>query len=760
MKRFNFWPKTKRKTKLYQTTLRLRIGFLAIFILFSLVISPIAQARIFNPHNIITDRELTDYSSLSQAAIQKFLERKNSVLARYSQMADGKPMKVSEIVWTIAQTHKINPKFLLTTLEKEQGLISRSQATEKALDWATGYSCYGGGCNEKYKGLYNQLEATAETQEIYIQKASQFSFRVGQPSKSFDGLEVIPANQATANLYIYTPYVGYSPEIGVTAPYGGNRLFWRIWHRYFSSQKFLDGQVVSHNGNYYLIQNNRKRKFMSRELFLKDYRESDAINVSSTDLAAYPDGPVVEFSANTLVRSDASGQIYLISENQKRPIIDNSALALLDDFRIAVTASEVPTVSESKLTPYSLGTLISSASVFPQGKLFKGPARSGFATGDAGGPDGVIWQIKDGLKHKVDQAVWQNRFEGEEAEPISADALEAYPTGSPLGLKDGTFVINGGNYYLISSGERVKIEDAGIFDRVFGLSKKNSALSVSSELLEVHKAGENIDYIDDTIQDLPQASAPNAAAGSYSAEFSSLEPEGLIMVSGQTQSITIKFKNNGGSIWQNGDVWLEIKDKEADTSSFGAAEKINFTENSVASSQIASFTFDLTAPSGKSGLLTQEFGLYYNKNGTPTKITSIGKFVIVKTGVAAQILEHDIPAAIRNTWRPVEIKMKIQNTSSDIEWLSNKTVLELYNADGSESPFYDPNDWIRKEAVGVPLNKPRIAPGETGEFIFTLDPRNIKAGIYVLNFQLKLLDKDKEVFLNGGTEWRREIRVD
>ncbi len=741
---FSFSHKTKTKNQ-QKPYLKLRIGILALFILSPLI----TQARTFNPHNIITDDELINKNSLSQTAIQKFLERENSVLARYSQIIDSKTLKASEMIWQISQKHGINPKFLLTTLEKEQSLIHKDQATEKALDWATGYGCYGGTCKEKYRGFYNQAEATAETQEIYWQKAGQFSFNVGQTSTTFDGYPVTPANKATANLYIYTPYVGYSPELGVTAPYGGNRLFWRIWHRYFTNQKFHDGQVVKNGENFWLIQNNQKRKFASKELFLADYKLSDAITVSAKDLAAYPDGQTINFTDNTLVKSAASGQIYLLSQQQKRPIIDNAALALLTDFSIAITESEIPVISEDQLVSYTLGSLISSSSVYPQGKLFKDSS-------------GKIWQVQDNLKHEVDPAVWQNRFDSASPEVITTEQLDKYPTGAPVKLKDGTFVIgtDSGSYYLITAGERMKIQDLGIFDRVFGPDKKNSALRVSAALLEIHSAGDIIDYIDDTIQDSASATPATTVTGNFGANFDSMTPDGLIMVNGQSQPVTIRFKNNGSAAWNNNNVWLEVTDKGKTTSSFGVSEKIYPVETNIASSQIANFTFSLTAPTDQSGLLNQEFSLYYNNNGTPTKITSIGKFIIVKAGISAQIIEHNIPVAVKNTWRPIAITMKIQNTSADTIWLARKTALEIYNLDGSTSYFYDPNDWVRKEVAAVPVGKTYIKPGEIGEFKFTLDPRNIKRNSYILNFKLKLLDQEKDIYLNGGLEWHREIRVD
>jgi hypothetical protein len=306
----------------------------------------------------------------------------------------------------------------------------------------------------------------------------------------------------------------------------------------------------------------------------------------------------------------------------------------------------------------------------------------------------------------------------------------------------------------------MKIDDPTIFNHVFGLSKKNSALTISSALLDVHDAGEIIDYIDDTIQNSAPTTPTTSSSGNYNAVFDSMTPDGLILTTGQAAAVNIKFKNNGSTSWNESNVWLEITNKGEAASSFSVPDKVTVTETSVSNGQIGNFTFNLTAPTDRSGLLNQEFTLYYNKNGTPTKIASIGKFIIVKPGVSAQIIEHNIPIAVSNLWKPIDITMKIKNTSADTAWLNRKTALELYNLDGTTSYFYDPNDWVREEVVGVPLNGSTIEPGEIGEFKFTLDPRNIKPNHYILNFQLKLLDQDEDVFLDGRDQWHREIRVD
>ncbi|MFA6322288.1 MAG: hypothetical protein WCX71_02310 [Candidatus Buchananbacteria bacterium] len=754
--------KNSHQTKSRQkNALKLRVGVLALFVL---LLPQQIFARTFNPHNIITDEELTDQDSLSQAAIQNFLKQEKSILASYHQKVDGQSLSAAEIIWTISQKHNISPKFLLTTLEKEQGLIRRTSAPQKAFDWACGYGCFNNTCKEKFRGFYNQVEAAAETQEIYRQKAGQFSFQINKTTMTNDGFAVTPQNQATANFYIYTPYVGYSPELGVMAQNGGNRLFWTIWQRYFTEQKFLDGQIVTDNANYWLITNNTKRKFLSQELFLSDYKLTDAIFTSAKNLAAYPDGLPIKFAQNTLVKSAISGQIYLIDGNQKRPIIEESALALLSDFHLALTGNEITSVSEEDLQDYSIGSMIASTSVMPQGKLYQDTS-------------GAIWLVKDGMKYLVDPLVWQTNFNAKPMETIEAAALEQYQKGSPVKFKDGTFLNVDGSYYLISDGERMKINNLGVFDRVFGLEKKNGAIKVSAALLNVHAAGDIIDYVDDTIVDaLSNASsndstnpASNLNSGSYEANFVSQEPQGLVSKTGQSQNVTITFKNIGSATWQKGQVWLAHNDQGKNTSSFTMPTQVQLNQDTVAPGQDGTFTFSLTAPTDKNGLIAEDFSLYYNTQ-TPTKIFTVTKFILVEgeitktnasanTSITSQITSQNLPAKIKNTAKPVAVKIKIKNTSKNTVWLSKKTALEIYTATGAASPFYDKNDWVRKNVAAVPANKSSIKPGETAEFKFTLAAKGLKAGNYTLKFQLNLLDKNQSVLINDKSDWQHTIKV-
>lgn len=752
----------KNKTKISQKIIfKLRLAFLAL-----LIISLPAPAfcRTFDPNNIITDEELSDKNSLSISAIQNFLEQKNSVLKNYSQTIDGKKMLASEMIWQVGQKHNISPKFILTTLEKEKSLLSKTSATQSTLDWACGFGCYGGTCREKYRGFYNQIEAAAETQEAYRLKASQFNYRVGLTSKTFDNFLVTPQNQATANFYIYTPYVGYSPELGVTDQNGGNRLFWRIWHRYFSNQKFLDGQVVTDGLNYWLIKNNLKYQFASKEIFLGDYKLSDAILTTQDNLKYYPDGTKIYYSSKTLVKSSLSGQIFLIENGQKRPLINESALAVISDFSFAATG-EIRSATEDQLSVFTLGQIIAENSIYPQGKLYKDT-------------NGTIWLIKDGLRHEVNSLVWQNNFDSAPTELVQASSLDIYPVSSPIKFEDGTFLNVDGAYYLISNGERMRIYNLGVFDRVFGVDKKNSAIRVSAALLNIHDAGEIIDYMDDTIQDSTSsqqdtssgASATTVAAGTYQGQFISTEPQGITMATGNSQSVTIAFKNTGSATWAKGAIWLQVNDQGQTTSSFTAPAKVEMNEGAVSFGQVATFTFNLTAPIDKNGMVTEDFAIYYNQT-SPTQITSVTKFVLISGQVQkttatqsaklnAQLISENIPAKIKYASKPVSVKMILKN-ESDITWLSKKSALEAFGqTSGKPSVFYDKYDWIRNMVPAVPINKSQIKPGEQAEFQFTLDVTGIKRGTYTLRLRLNLLDKNKIFTINGASELVKTITVE
>ncbi|MBI2636743.1 MAG: hypothetical protein HYW81_00940 [Parcubacteria group bacterium] len=717
-----------------------------------------AGARFYDPNDILTDAELFDSNALSRTAIQNFLESKGSVLKGVTAQVAGVPKLVSEMVYEIGKQYGVSQKFLLAKLQQEQGLIEKSTATEKQLDWATGYSCFNGRCNEKYRGIYQQLDAAADTQRIYAER-TYFDYAVGKETKTKDGYTVKPANQATANLYIYTPYHGSFTGVG------GNFFFSRVWNQYFTERVYPDGTLLrdTATNEYWKIEGNKRRKFAAESTYRADHAPEEAVDVSSDRLLYYTVGEPITITNNTVVTAEGSGIMYLLSDGLKHRLVGSSALASLG-YRLADTEPITPAlVSKASLESLPEGEPITEQSTYPKGILLS-----------SDGPE--IFYVKHGIRRELlDEAVWQENFNRAEPTYVSQATLGSYPPGDPVALAEGSLVKSqDGAYYVVSNGKRKRIARADVVDRVWGPSAAASAPVASDATLALTEVGDPIAYVDATVPDpanyvsyaerVGAASQNPATAPSSQPEYLTLYdtinvPESLL--TGSVTGATVTFRNRGQATWQVSKVFLKLIDENSSASSFLADNRIPLGA-SVAPNGLGTFTFNVTAPVA-GGAITEWFILEYaDAAGNMVEMPGglVGKALSVVSGVSAQVLEHNIPVAVRNRWRPISITLKFKNTSTDEVWTSRRSAVSLRGEDGSESPFYDRNDWIDKRVVGVPQNKSRIAPGETGIVKFTLDPRKVTPGTYRLVFSMELRDAQEDVYLNGRATWERLIRVD
>lgn len=187
---------------------------------------------------LITDDEFTD-TSLTQADIQKFLEKKGSVL---KDPVDGKIP--SKIIYDLCKKNNINPALILTTLQKEQSLITAKTASKDKLNIATGCGCPDvKKCDPKYFGFENQIKCAIES--VYIKhfnkgRTQNYPFEMtginygGKcPKNSNTGVDKIAiSNAATYALYKYTPHT-YDICLGNGKLGGGNYLFLETMKDYY-----------------------------------------------------------------------------------------------------------------------------------------------------------------------------------------------------------------------------------------------------------------------------------------------------------------------------------------------------------------------------------------------------------------------------------------------------------------------------------------------------------------------------------------------
>jgi len=183
---------------------------------------------VFNPSYVLSDSELFDYNCMNIGDIQSFLQSKGSTLAwMITEDYQGNLKTAAEIIYLAAQQYKINPKLLLTFLQKEQSLLTLENPSQNRYDWAMGYgvcdSCsYDNPKIQKYKGFGKQVDCAAGAMRFYTENANTYGFiRKAGENVTISGENFIIQNQATANLYTYTPHIH------------GNKLFFTLYNRYF-----------------------------------------------------------------------------------------------------------------------------------------------------------------------------------------------------------------------------------------------------------------------------------------------------------------------------------------------------------------------------------------------------------------------------------------------------------------------------------------------------------------------------------------------
>lgn len=226
----------------------------------------------FDPGDIISDAVFTNTAAMTANDIQGFLNSKEPAcpaangmpcLRFYSEYTfsraaspggqcgayAGAPAEsASQIIWKVATACGINPQVLLTTLQKEQGLITAQSPTPSSYRIAMGYGCPDTApCDAQYYGFYNQVYRAAWQFREYMIHPSSWRYRVGNvavqyhPNAGCGAPTVNIRSAGTAALYNYTPYQPNAAALANLSGLGdscssyGNRNFWVYFNNWFGS---------------------------------------------------------------------------------------------------------------------------------------------------------------------------------------------------------------------------------------------------------------------------------------------------------------------------------------------------------------------------------------------------------------------------------------------------------------------------------------------------------------------------------------------
>ncbi|MFC4243042.1 hypothetical protein ACFOYW_06630 [Gryllotalpicola reticulitermitis] len=226
------------------------------------------QLPAFDAGEIISDDAFFDPNAMTESGIQSWLLAMpcaptdlSPCLAFFHQKTVTRPANgnclayrgaadetAAAIVYKVARACGISPRVLLVLVQKEQSLVTRPSAY--GYQRATGYACPDTAeCNAKYFGFFNQLYSAAWQFREYPKAGDNWHIKLGvakvqySPDASCGASVIRIANQATADLYLYTPYqpdaytrAHPSGPAGKCSAYG-NLNFFRLYNAWFGDSR-------------------------------------------------------------------------------------------------------------------------------------------------------------------------------------------------------------------------------------------------------------------------------------------------------------------------------------------------------------------------------------------------------------------------------------------------------------------------------------------------------------------------------------------
>lgn len=439
---------------------------LKIFPILALIFIPfIINAQTFDPEFILSDEDLTNYKSMDEKDIQDFLDSRGTLGKMIFQDIFGTYATTAQIINNSSKEFRINPKYLLVTLQKEQSLIEGNNIKQEDLDWATGFAVCDS-CSkldpaiQVYKGFANQVYHAARRNREYIDNPSKFSIKVGKTT-TIDGQKITPKNQATVNLYTYTPHIH------------GNELFFGIWNKYFS-KNYPTGTLLQVKGQkeIWLIEGFYRRQIMSMSALLSKYNTKNIVYTTKAYLEKYDIGIPIKFANYSLLR-DQNKNIYMLIDDVIKKISSWSVIK-----KMGLAQDDILNISNSDLDNFQIGETITEKSIYPTGAILKNKKTK------------EMWYVYDGMRHKVASDEILAKYKGKTIINTDDKEINLYIEGVEAQLEDGTLVTSkeyNGPTYVISNGERREIKTQKLFDEL-GYKKENIQ-KVSNKTLLAHPLG-------------------------------------------------------------------------------------------------------------------------------------------------------------------------------------------------------------------------------------------------------------------------------
>lgn len=452
--------------------------------------SSAADARRFNASNIMSDFEMTNKNSMSEAQIQSFLVSKNpcndrniSKASNYPNLQynikDGKFVCLAEesfdgesaarIIWQAAQDYSINPQVLIVLLEKEQGLVTDTWPNNIQYRSATGYGCPDNAdCNGKYFGFKNQVRNAANFFRAY-QTGNTAWYKLVWPGDKYTGawqpfsynlqyhpnlscgtVPTLIENRATASLYSYTPYRPNQAALNAQTGTGdscssyGNRNFWIYFSDWFGFEsdpvafKSAESPTIYIRLNEYKLTVPYMAAMQDYGISIESIKTVDQQYINS--IPNPPENSGISSSIGHVVKSPSDtdedgGSIYLISLNKRYQF---KTMQQFFDFGF----------KESDIRYLPMQTITSKQSMGSLPTFFKDPTGTVFENDNA--KKRIIFDYKTYISRNPSDNIAEFSYFLSEKIPSGTPA-----TSSPILFKrkgsDVVYLLDGESYYTIST---------------------------------------------------------------------------------------------------------------------------------------------------------------------------------------------------------------------------------------------------------------------------------------------------------------------
>jgi LysM repeat protein len=351
-----------------------------------------ANAAWFNPGQIISDSAFYAPGTMSAADIQRFLNGKVAVCradptrpgclkdyrlstpevvgvaGRCASLPAKTNISAAELIYDVSIACGISPKVLLVKLQKEQGLVTSTNPSRRAYEFALGMDCPDtpAGCSAASAGFFWQLYRGAGQLVWYSNPAGSFTWlrpgaTISRPYQANNpgcgSQSFVLENRATAALYYYTPYVPNQTALGnlygvgdVCSAYG-NRNFFRDYTDWFGSTLGGSFLIKGDGPDVFMIVDETKYRIPTPELLTS--------LAPLGPLGTVPNAHLDRFTTigdmNALGRNAVDGSYFFIHNSSRLPFANCDEVAAW-----GLNCANAVTMTGSQVSVFVVGEAMSA----------------------------------------------------------------------------------------------------------------------------------------------------------------------------------------------------------------------------------------------------------------------------------------------------------------------------------------------------------------------------------------------------------------